>query len=127
VGENQEGTSGLDIRMRTFLSLWHPYVMPIVGVILPEKNMGPFLLTPYSQNGSLAVVLERIRLNDPPPLWNDTTKLRMIVSLITGLEYLYNRGIVHRELKPTDLIVESDGTLRICGYSTSVLVEYKFV
>jgi serine/threonine protein kinase len=42
------------------------------------------------------------------------------------LEYLHNREIVHRELKPTDIIVESDGSLRICGYATSVLEEHRF-
>jgi serine/threonine protein kinase len=127
VGENHENTFGFDDHMRLFQSLWHPYVMPIVGVVLPQKNMGPIILTPYKENGSLADVLERVRLNDPPPFWSDTTKLRMIVSLIAGLNYLHNKGIVHRELKPTDLIVESDGSLRICDYATSVLEEHKFV
>jgi serine/threonine-protein kinase len=51
----------------------------------------------------------------------------MIVSLMSGLHYLHDRGIVHRELKPEDLIVESDGSLRICGYATSVLEEQRFV
>jgi serine/threonine protein kinase len=50
----------------------------------------------------------------------------MIVSLLTGLHYIHHHGIVHRELKPTDLIVESDGSLRVCGYATSVLEEHRF-
>jgi serine/threonine protein kinase len=28
--------------------------------------------------------------------------------------------IVHRELKPSDLILHADGSLRICGYATSI-------
>jgi serine/threonine protein kinase len=43
------------------------------------------------------------------------TKLRMIIHLMTGLEYLHNRGIVHRELKPRDIIVDSDDSLHLCG------------
>jgi serine/threonine protein kinase len=126
VGENREGTFGFDDRMRALLGLWHPYVMPIVGVILPQKNLGSIILTPFNENGSLADILERVSRNDPPPFWNDTTTLRMIVSLITGLNYLHNKGIVHRELKPTDLIVESDGSLLICDYATCVLEEHRF-
>jgi serine/threonine-protein kinase len=101
--------------------------MPIVGVIAPTKTTGPIILTPYSAAGSLEDVLERVRLNDAPHFWNDCGKLRMIVSLVSGLHYLHRRGIVHRELKPTDLIVEDDGSIRICGYATSVLEEHRFI
>jgi serine/threonine protein kinase len=50
----------------------------------------------------------------------------MSVGLVSGLIYLHNNGIVHRELKPRDLIVEEDGSLRICGYATSILEEHRF-
>jgi serine/threonine protein kinase len=40
----------------------------------------------------------------------------MIVSLISGLNYLHNNGIIHRELKRTDQIVRVDGTVRIYEY-----------
>jgi hypothetical protein len=126
MGDNKEGTIGFHDRMRGFLDLFHPHVMPLIGMVNPTNTAGPILLTPYSQSGSLEDVLDRVRRNDPPPFWNDATKLRMIVSLVTGLNYLHNHGIVHRELKPTDLIVESDGSLRICGYATSVLEEHRF-
>jgi serine/threonine protein kinase len=126
VGDNREGIFNFHDRMRGFLDLCHPHVMPLIGVVDPVGQSGPILLTEYSEQGSLEDVLERVRRNDPPPFWNDATKLRMIVSLITGLNYLHNHGIVHRELKPTDLIVESDGSLRVCGYATSVLEEHRF-
>jgi serine/threonine protein kinase len=101
--------------------------MPIVGVIAPTKTAGPIIVTPYSAAGSLEDVLERVRLNNAPDFWNDCGKLRMIVSLVSGLHYLHRRGIVHRELKPADLIVEDDGSIRICGYATSVLEERRFI
>jgi serine/threonine protein kinase len=50
----------------------------------------------------------------------------MLVSLVSGLHYLHTRGIVHRDLKPTDLIVQADGSIRICGYATSILEEHHF-
>jgi serine/threonine protein kinase len=48
----------------------------------------------------------------------------MIISLISGLAYLHSQGIVHRELKPSDLIVQQDGSIRICGYLTSIFEEH---
>jgi serine/threonine protein kinase len=38
-----------------------------------------------------------------------------IVSLISGLQYLHSQGIVHRELKPMDLIVCGDQSVQMRG------------
>jgi serine/threonine protein kinase len=100
--------------------------MPIVGIIPPTKIAGPLILTPYSSHGSLEDVLNQVRLNDPPLFWNDVTKLRMIVSLVSGLINLHNNGIVHRELKLRDLIVEDNSSIRICDYAKNILNEHRF-
>jgi serine/threonine-protein kinase len=125
-GENREGSRSFPELVRRFVSLSHPSVMPVVGLIRPTMTTGPIVLTPYSEIGSLADVLERVRRNDPPVIWDDAGKLRMIVSLISGFAYLHRQGVVHREVKPSDLIVQPDGSIRICGYLTSVLEEHKF-
>jgi non-specific serine/threonine protein kinase len=46
--------------------------------------------------------------------------------LISGLQYLHSQGIVHLELKPTDLIVCADGSIKICGYLTNIFAEFKY-
>jgi serine/threonine-protein kinase len=125
-GRNCEGGQAFADQIRSFLELSHPHVMPIVGVIPPKNSKGPILLTPYSELGSLEDVLERVRRNDAPAFWNDSAKVRMIVSLVSGLHYLHSRGIVHQELKPTDLIVGYDGSVRICGYATTVLEKQQY-
>jgi hypothetical protein len=124
--DGHEGLRAFQEFMKPLTELSHPHVMPIVGIIPPTKTTGPIILTPYSPFGSLDDVLNQVRLNDPPRIWNDATKLRMIVSLISGLAYLHNNGIIHHELKPRDLIVDQDGSIRICGYATSLLEEHRF-
>jgi hypothetical protein len=125
-GDNRDGLQAFQNRIRGFVSLSHPSIMRIVGVIPPTQTAGPIILTPYSEFGSLSDVLKRVRRNDPPPIWSEAGKLRMMISLISGFQYLHSQGIVHREVKPSDLIVESDGSIRICGYLTSVLEEHKW-
>jgi serine/threonine protein kinase len=101
-------------------------VIPIVGVIPPTKECGPILLTPYSAIVSLETVVSVVRFNAPPPLWTEATKLRMIVSLVSGLNFLHKHGIVHRELKPNDLIIQANGSLRISGYATNIFEEHQY-
>jgi hypothetical protein len=125
-GDNRDGLQAFHDRVHGLVSLSHPSVMPIVGLIAPTKAAGPIVLTPYSGLGSLSDVLSRVQRNDLPEFWSDAGKLRMLVSLISGFIYLHSRGVVHREVKPSDLIVQPDGSILICGYLTSVLEEHKF-
>jgi hypothetical protein len=125
-GDNREGLKVFKERMNKFISLSHPHVMPIVGIVPPTKGTGPIIITPYSRSGALEDVLTLVRQNNPPSFWNDATKLRMIVGLVSGLNYLHNQGIVHRELKPTDLIITENGSLLISDITTSILEEHNY-
>jgi serine/threonine protein kinase len=113
-------------RMMNFLTLCHPHVMRLVGIIPPMRGIGPIILTPYHPRGSLEDVLTLIRQRNDHDYRNEATQLRMIVSLVSELNYLHNRSIVHRELKPSDLIVGDDGSLLITDYVTSFLEEHKY-
>jgi serine/threonine protein kinase len=113
--------------LRRFIHMSHPHVLPIAGVIAQTRSQGPIVVTEYSPLGSLADVLRRVHEHDPPSGWGDGMKLRMIVSLVYGLRYLHDNGFVHRELKPTDLIVQENGDIRIDGYLTSHLEEERFI
>jgi serine/threonine protein kinase len=125
-GDNREGFEVFKERMNKFISLSHPRVMRIVGIIPPTKVTGPIIITPYSRSGSLEDVLTLVRQNNLPSFWNDATKLRMIVDFVSGLNYLHQNEIVHGELKPTDLIIAENGSLLISDYVTSILEEYNY-
>jgi serine/threonine protein kinase len=48
-------------------------------------------------------------------------KLRMLIGLAYGLEYAHNAGIVHRDVKPRNIRVLSDGTVKIMDFGTARL------
>jgi len=47
----------------------------------------------------------------------------MIVEILTGLNYLHSNGIVHRNLKPENILVGSNGKLKISDYAVSKAFE----
>jgi serine/threonine-protein kinase len=67
-----------------------------------------------------------VRQNEPPSFWNDARKLSLIVGLVSGLNYLHNEGIVHRRLKPTDVIMMENGSFLINDIATSILEDYNY-
>jgi serine/threonine protein kinase len=126
IGDNRDGLQAFRDPIKPFVELLHPRVMPIVGVIEPTKTRGPIIITRYSESGSLSDVFDRVRNNDPPSFWTSEGQLGMIVGLISGFLYLHSQGTFHREVKPSDLIIESDGSIRICDYVTSMFAEHHY-
>lgn len=44
---------------------------------------------------------------------------RYFLQLIDGLEYLHSKGIVHKDIKPGNLLLSLDGTLKISDFGVA--------
>jgi len=60
--------------------------------------------------------------NKKLPLWQAHD---YFCQLLDGLEYLYGKGIVHKDIKPGNLLLTVDGTLKISDFGVAeVRVRY---
>ena len=44
---------------------------------------------------------------------------RYFCQLIDGLEYLHSQGIIHKDIKPGNLLLSTDGTLKISDFGVA--------
>lgn len=44
------------------------------------------------------------------------TVSRMIISIASALEYAHNKGILHRDVKPSNILIASDGTAKLVDF-----------
>ncbi|MHB8670222.1 MAG: serine/threonine-protein kinase, partial [Acidimicrobiales bacterium] len=90
---------------RVAASLSHPNVMAVHD--WGEDDGSPFLVSEYLGGGSLR------RLLDGGHRLTPSQALLVGLQAARGLEYAHRRGLVHRDVKPANLLFDEEGRLRI--------------
>src|SRR6516162_1317264 len=89
------------------LELDHPFVLRFV---LVENKSRPYIVTEYLKGCTLAHLLEAMR----PLPEKDALKIASLVC--EALEYMHANGVIHRDLKPQNIMICCDGTIRIMDF-----------
>lgn len=94
-------------------SVSHPNIVSIFDRGRFEEHY--FLVMEYLDGGSL-----RDHMTDSKPL--DVLKIRRVLaSVATALSSLHARGMIHRDIKPDNVLFDHDGQIKICDMGISVL------
>ena len=83
----------------------HPNVVPALDA--GEDAGRPYLVSAYVEGEDLASLVRRAGPLDP------RTAVGYVVQAARGLAHAHDRGIVHRDVKPANLILGADGVVRV--------------
>src|SRR5690606_38898307 len=100
---------------RAAARLRHPNIVTIFDV--GEHDGQPFIAMEYIQGKTLAEV---VRGNVPLPL---VRKLELMEALCDGLGFAHKSGIIHRDVKPANLMLDADGSLKILDFGIARAAE----
>ena len=89
-------------------SLQHPHVVTIYD--FGEVDGHPFIAMEYVEGVDLEHLL---RTNVPLSI---DEKLELAIGVLQGLAYAHRKGIIHRDIKPGNIRVDSDGKARIMDF-----------
>jgi len=92
--------------------LSHPNVVSVVDV---GKHDGVSFLVMDLANG---VSLSALLYDGPLPI---ARALSLVRQICDGLEHAHEHGLIHRDLKPDNIIVDPDGTARIVDFGIALL------
>ncbi len=90
-------------------ALDHPGILKIVPVD-PNERSRPYLVMEYLEGQTLDELMQRVR---PMP---EEDALRIASRLCDALDYLHRHEVVHRDLKPQNVMLCHDGSLRIMDF-----------
>ncbi|XP_056276904.1 receptor-interacting serine/threonine-protein kinase 1 isoform X2 [Pseudoliparis swirei] len=85
-------------------SLSHERVVKLLGVIIEDRDCS--LVMELIPRGNLAVMLETV----PVPI---SIKGRIILEILEGMVYLTERRVIHKDIKPGNILVDKDFHIKI--------------
>lgn len=74
----------------------------------------PYILMEYVDGAPLSDVIAEQRLSA-------TTALRIVIEVLRGLEHAHAAGVLHLDLKPSNVILQRDGTAKVVDFGTGSL------
>lgn len=90
------------LQHRLFLRVFH----------LHEAPSGSYYTMEFVEGETLDVFLKRLRQSMPWDGWLQHL-VEIICSLLEGLEYLHQQGVIHRDLKPQNILITSQGETKL--------------
>ncbi|KAJ7929685.1 TKL/TKL-ccin protein kinase [Mycena leptocephala] len=103
-------------RLRREVDVWsrlkHPNILPFIGVC-DDLAPSPVLISPFYKFGHVGTYLRKHpRIN----------RADLVRGIAAGLEFLHANNIIHGDLKVQNVLVDKQGTPRICDFGISKII-----
>jgi eukaryotic-like serine/threonine-protein kinase len=96
-------------------TLQHPNIVTIFE--LNKEGETPYIAMEFLEGESLERIIAR------KPTLSISEKLGYVVPVCRALDYAHKRGIVHRDVKPANIMATSDGTVKVVDFGIARLVD----
>ncbi|MEO8295242.1 MAG: protein kinase [Gemmatimonadota bacterium] len=113
--DGEEAVERFKREAKTAASLSHPGVIPIYAV--RESNRALYFVMKYVHGRTLASIL---RSAGPLPV---TLVRTILTSVALALDYAHRHGVVHRDIKPGNIMVDIEGHVLVTDFGIAKVVD----
>lgn len=97
----------------------HPNLVSLIEVLDDPDEDSLYMVLEMCKKG----VVMKVGLNEAAEPYSEETCRYWFRDLILGIEYLHAQGVVHRDIKPDNLLLTEDDVLKIVDFGVSEMFE----
>ena len=113
-GDNADFFRRFEREAQVLAQLDHPNILSVYD--FGQQNGVAYLITPYIAGGSLREVL---RERGTLPV---AETIRLMTQILSALQYAHERGLIHRDIKPGNMLLKQDGTILLSDFGLVKIV-----
>jgi eukaryotic-like serine/threonine-protein kinase len=95
---------------RVGLTLKHPNIVEVLAISQDPVSKQYYIAMEFVEGGNLREILQRRKRLTP------AESLRILEDCASGLTYAYSRGLTHRDIKLTNILISSHGEAKLVDF-----------
>jgi len=102
---------------KKYITALREVIAPEIDEAEPYKKVMIFLVLEFVKGESLAKFMDRIQFSNEKI--SEDNIMQLCHSLVSAVNYIHGANVLHRDLKPDNILVQDDFTVKICDFGLS--------
>jgi len=113
-GVPEDEISSIEMEIRLMRDLHHPNIVKYIDSKLEGSEL--CIVLEYVEGGSLAKIMHDVGQGTLPA----TLVALYLSKMLRGLVYLHSEGVIHRDVKAANILVDREGEVRLADFGVAI-------